>query len=305
VLSIDFSERNKEGTKAAIMGIVGNSFLSIFNILIGIISGSFALVAEGAHSISDVGTTIVAFIGFKVGQKPPDAEHPLGHGRAEAIAGLIIVLFLALVAYEILASAIDKLIFGVTTAPTNGALIMAIVGIGVNAFLNRYQLGIGKKINSPAIIADAKQQGMDVLSNIAILISVILAQAGFKFMDPLVGFLIGLFILKAAFDVGRDNLNNIMGKVPDEDIIGEIKRIANSIEGICGVHNIRINYFGSYATLSLHIEVNPKLTLVESHNLVHYTQNRIKEEIDIFQAVVGHACPFGEEYDHENFISEN
>lgn len=301
---MDFAERNREGTKAAVVGIIGNSFLSLFNIIIGIISGSFALVAEGAHSISDVGTTVVAFIGFKVGQKPPDTEHPLGHGRAEAIAGLIIVLFLALVAYEILNTAIAKLIFGVASAPTNAALLMAVIGIIVNTFLNRYQMKKGKKINSPAIIADAKQQGMDVLSNIAILASVILAQAGFKFVDPLVGFLIGLFILKAAFDIGRDNINNIMGKIPDEDIIGEIKSVTDSIEGVCGIHNVKINYFGSYATLSLHIEVNPKLTLVESHNLIHYTQNKIKDEINIIQAVVAHACPFGEEYNHEKYISQ-
>lgn len=302
---MDYSKRNKEGTKAAAVGILGNSFISVFSIFVGIISGSFALVAEGAHSISDVCTSIVGYIGFKVGQKPPDAEHPLGHGRAEAIAGLIIVLFLAFIAYEILTSAVDKLIFGVTEAPTNAALVMAFLGIIINTFLNRYQMKIGKKINSPAIIADAKQQGMDVFSNIAIFVSVIMAQAGFKFIDPLVGFLIGLFILKAAFEVGKDNINNIMGKVPDEDIIEKIKKVTDSIEDVCGIHNIKINYFGPYATLSLHIEVNPKLTLLESHDLIHYTQNRIKEEIEIIQAVVGHACPYGEEYDHESYTSSN
>ncbi len=260
-------------------------------------------MAEGAHSISDVGTTIVAFIGFKVGQKPPDSEHPLGHGRAEAIAGLVIVLFLALVAYEILTSAIDKLIFGVREPPTNMAIIMAIVGIGVNTFLNKYQMKIGKKINSPAIKADAKQQGMDVLSNIAILLSVIIAQSGFTIIDPLVGFLIGLFVLKAAFDVGKDNINNIMGKLPDDSIIEDIEKVTDSIEGVCGVHNIKINYFGSYAILSLHIEIDPKFTLIESHNLIHYTQTRIKDEIEIVQAVTGHACPYGEEYDHKKYLS--
>jgi cation diffusion facilitator family transporter len=86
---MDFSKRNKEGKKAIVVGIIGNSFISIFNIVVGIFSGSFALVAEGAHSISDVGTSIVAYIGFRLGQKPPDAKHPLGHGRAEAIAGLM------------------------------------------------------------------------------------------------------------------------------------------------------------------------------------------------------------------------
>jgi len=297
---MDFSTRNKEGTKAAFVGIIGNSFLSIFGIAIGMLSGSFALVAEGAHSLSDVGTSIVGLIGFKVGQRPPDVDHPLGHGRAESIAGLIIVIFLTIIAYEILTSAVDKLIFGVSEAPTNAALVMALIGIIVNTFLNRYQMKIGKRINSPAIMADAKQQGMDVLSNVAIFASVIIAQAGFKFIDPFVGFLIGLFILKAAYDVGKDNINNIMGKVPDDTLIEEIKKVADSIDNVCGVHNVRINYFGSYATLSLHIEVNPKLSLIESHDLIHYTQNKIENEIEFIQIVVGHACPYGEEYNQES-----
>lgn len=299
------SERNKEGNKAVAAGVIGNSIISIFYIIVGIISGSFALIAEGTHSISDVGTSIIAFIGFKIGQKPPDAEHPLGHGRAEAITGLIIVLFLAFVAYEILTSAFDKLIFGVSQAPTYEAVAMAFVGIAINIFLNKYQMKIGKKINSPAIIADAKQQGMDVLSNIAIVISVIVAQMGFTFIDPLMGFLIGLFILKAAFEIGKDNINNIMGKIPDKNITKEIEDVTDSIDGVCGIHNIKINYFGNYATISLHIEIDPNLSLTESHDLTHYTQNKIKEEVEIIESVIGHACPYGKEYDHEEYLSKN
>ena len=94
--------RSKAGKKAATVAIVANCFLTIFNISIGIFSGSYALVSEGAHTLSDVTTSIIAYIGFKIGQKPADEEHPIGHGRAEAIGGLIIVLFLAMVAYDIL-----------------------------------------------------------------------------------------------------------------------------------------------------------------------------------------------------------
>jgi cation diffusion facilitator family transporter len=294
---METSIRNKEGTKAAIAGIVGNIFLTIFNILLGIISGSFALIAEGAHTLSDITTSIIAYVGFKVAQKPPDKEHPLGHGRAEAIAGLIIVIFLAFVAYEILTEAIFKLVFGGNFhVPSYIAGVMALIGLFINIMISRYQISIGKKIHSPAIIADGKHQQTDILSCIAILISVILSNFGFPFIDPVVGLIIGVFILKAAYEVGRDNINNIMGKVPSQDIIKQIEDIGKSIHNVCGFHNVVINYFGSYATLSLHIEVNPKLSLYEAHNIVHYTEEKIIEEIDIIQYVVGHVCPLGEEY---------
>ena len=86
--------RNKGGKKAAIVAIVANCFLTILNIFVGIMSGSYALISEGAHTLSDVATSVIAYIGFRIGQKPADDEHPLGHGRAEAISGLVIVLFL-------------------------------------------------------------------------------------------------------------------------------------------------------------------------------------------------------------------
>ena len=89
--------RSKGGKKAATVAIVANCFLTIFNIIVGIISGSYGLISEGAHTLSDVATTIIAYAGFKIGQKPADEEHPIGHGRAEAISGLVIVLQVQLI----------------------------------------------------------------------------------------------------------------------------------------------------------------------------------------------------------------
>ena len=165
--------------------------------------------------------------------------------------------------------------------------------------MSRYIINLGKKINSPAIVADGKHQQMDILSCIAILISVILSQFGYTFLDPLVGFLIGLFVLKAAYDVGKDNINNIMGKLPSKELICEIKRIANSVEGVYGVHSIRVNYFGSYATLALHVEVDPDLSLKEAHKISHQVQNKLTDKINIIQLVIAHACPYDADYDHK------
>ena len=90
--------REKLGKRAFYVAVVGNTFLTVFNISVGLISGSYALISEGAHTISDIVTSIIAYVGFKIASKPADREHPLGHGRAEAIAGLIIVVFLSLIA---------------------------------------------------------------------------------------------------------------------------------------------------------------------------------------------------------------
>ena len=143
--------RTKGGAKAAIVGISSNIFLTIFNIIIGVTSGSYALISEGAHTLSDVATSIIAYLGFRIGQKPADEDHPLGHGRAEAIAGLVIVLFLTMVAYEIMSGAIYKILNPkLITTPSYFAAIMALIGIGVNICISRYIINLGKKIRSPA-----------------------------------------------------------------------------------------------------------------------------------------------------------
>ena len=297
--------RHKEGRKAVFIAIIGNVFLTIFNILVGVNSGSFALITEGAHTLSDVATSIIAFLGFEVGQKPADAEHPLGHGRAEAISGLVIVIFLCMVSFEILRSAIIKLFFGgEITTPTLLAAGMAIVGLIINLLISHQIIKIGTSINSPAIVADGHHQRTDLFNSLAILIGVIVANLGYPIIDPVVGLIIGVIIFYTAFKVGKDNINNIMGKVPSEELIQEIHDTAESVPGVYGVHDIRVNYLGAYATATLHVSLDPDLSLNEAHKIAHLVQNKVDDKVDLIEGVTCHTCPLGLEYDHEQPIDE-
>lgn len=298
--------RNKGGKKAATVAIVANCFLTIFNIIIGITSGSYALISEGAHTLSDVATTIIAYAGFKIGQKPADKEHPIGHGRAEAISGLIIVLFLAMVAYEIITGAFNKIINpSLIRIPDTLAALMATLGIFVNYAVSNYIIKIGKEINSPAIVADGKHQRTDIFSSIAVLVGVVVSNMGYPILDPIIGFVIGLLILKTAYEIGKENIDNIMGKIPSERLINKIKRVAdNSSPHAQNAHNIKVDYLGSYATATLHIEMDGNMTLDESHKIVHVIQNNIIEEIPEIKFVIVHACPIGLSYNHDQEIDE-
>ncbi|MGL4669027.1 MAG: cation diffusion facilitator family transporter [Methanobacteriaceae archaeon] len=296
--------REKEGKKAAAVGIGGNIILTLFNLVVGYISGSYALIAEGAHTLSDIATSIIAYIGFKIGQKPADKEHPLGHGRAEALAGLLIVMFLAIIAYEVMMGAVSKLFIiyngGEIESPSILAGAMALGGVFINLALTRYILQIGRKIKSNAIIADALHQRTDIFSCIAILICVIGANLGYVFLDPLVGFVIGLFIIKTAYNIGKDNINNIMGKLPSEEIIKEIEECIMSIPEVKGTHELKINYFGPYLILSLHIELEGSLSLKESHEIAHNVEKKIIEEVELVKYATIHVCPCGIDYEHIN-----
>lgn len=297
--------RSKGGRKAATVAIVGNCILTVLNITVGILSGSYALVSEGAHTLSDVATSIIAYIGFVIGQKPADEEHPLGHGRAEAISGLIIVIFLAIVAYEIVTGAIDKMIHPeLITVPDIYAAIMATLGIIINLRISEYIISIGKQINSPAIVADGKHQKTDIFSSIAVLTGVVVSNMGFPILDPIIGFVIGCLIIKTAYEIGKENIDNIMGKVPSEKLIKEIEKVANESINTNTAHDIKVDYLGAYATVTLHIELDGNMSLNESHKLAHTVQEKIVEEIPIVKSATVHTCPLGLKYNHEQEIDK-
>ncbi len=297
--------RSEGGKKAATVAIIANCCLTLLNITIGILSGSYALVSEGAHTLSDVATSIIAYIGFKVGQKPADEDHPIGHGRAEAISGLIIVVFLAIVSYEIITGAIDKIINpSLITIPDTYAAIMAVVGILVNLKISDYIIHIGKEINSPALIADGKHQKTDIFSSVAVLVGVIVSNMGFPILDPIIGLVIGFLIIKTAYEIAKENIDNIMGKLPSEELIKDIEKIANKSSKTNTAHDIKIDYLGSYATVTLHIELDGNMTLNESHKIAHKVQNDITNKIPIVKSAVVHTCPVGLKYDHKQEIDK-
>ncbi len=293
---LNVEDRKKMGRRAVSVAIIGNVGLTVFNFIIGILSGSTALVAEAAHTFSDILTSTITFVGFRISLKPPDRQHPYGHGRAEPLVGLIIVVFLAIIAFEILSTVYNKIFLGgPLTSPEPIAAVMALTGVVVNLTMTRYIMKTGKKINSPAIIADAQHQKVDIFSSAAIFAGVIGSKIGFPILDPIVAIFIAIMVLKTAFDVGWANINNIMGTIPSKEILIDIRKAALSVKGTYGIHNVRINYLGPYASVELHVRVDEDLSLKEAHDIAHKVESNIVRGVDIVSMVTVHICPDDED----------
>lgn len=293
---MNIEDRKKMGRKAVSVAIIGNVGLTIFNFIVGILSGSTALVAEAAHTFSDILTSTITFIGFRISLKPPDKLHPYGHGRAEPLVGLVIVVFLGIIAFEILTQVYNKIVLGgPITPPETIAAGMALIGVVINFLMTTYMMRTGKKINSPAIIADAQHQKVDIFSSAAIFAGVIGSKLGFPILDPIVAIFIAIMVLKTAFDVGRENINNIMGTVPSKEILGNINECALSVKGVLGIHNVRINFLGPYASVELHVTVGEDLSLKEAHEIAHNVEKKIVEDIEVISMVTVHVCPEGDD----------
>jgi len=294
---LNIEERKKLGRKAVFVAIIGNIGLTIFNFAVGILSGSTALVAGAADSFSDILTSTIIFIGFIIGLKPPDRLHPYGHGRAEPLVGIIIVVFLGIMVYEIFLGVYQKIFLeGPVTPPETIAAVMALAGVFIKLIMTTYILRIGKKINSPAILAGAHNQKVDIFSYAAIFVGVIGAQFGFPILDPIIAIFISIMVLKTAFDIAKENINNIMGTVPSKDVLENITNSALSVNGAFDVHDVRINYLGPYASVELHVAVAEDLSLKEAHEIAHSVEEKIINDIDIVSMALVHVCPKDEDY---------
>ena len=296
--------RNKEGKKAVLVAIIANCILTVLNIVFGLLAGSSVFVSEGAHTFSDIVTTLIAYVGFKYSQKPADYQHPMGYARVEAISGLFIVLFLVIVSWEILEKALKQILFNQYFAPNIYIAIIAVIGIVVNWLVSSYIIKKGKEIRSPAIIADGQHQRVDVYTSFAILIGVFISNVGYPILDPILSILIGLLILKTAIGVFIDNVNYIIGKIPSEEFIENIRDVANSVPQAQNAHAIKVNNMGPYSTVSLHISLEDEMVLKESHKIAHEVQDKIMSEIPEVKHVIVHTCPLSEKYDHRQEIDK-
>lgn len=289
--------RMDDGKKASIVAIGSNCLLTVLNIAVGVMGGSYALVAEGLHTFTDIVTSVIAYIGFKISQKPADEYFPEGYGRAEALAGLVIVLFLAFISFEIMDMAHHKLLHPHSIiVPDNYVIIMAILGIFLNFIISRYIIKVGRKINSPAIEADGHHQRTDIYTSVAILIGVVVSKMGFPILDPIIGFIIGLLILKTAYVIGKKNILYIMGFVPvDDGIIDRIKEIVDDSSYASDAHNIKIDNFSSYLVVAMHVHMDADLTVNEAYELSLKVEKEILEIPEIRQVSVK-PCPFKEDH---------
>ncbi|WP_407412862.1 cation diffusion facilitator family transporter [Methanobrevibacter sp.] len=292
--------RDKLGKRASIVEIASICVLTVLNIVVGLMGGSYALVAEGMHTLTDIVTSVIAYVGFKISQRPADESFPEGYGRAEAIAGLIIVIVLTFISFEIMDMAHHKLEnISAIVPPDNYVVLMAIVGIVLNFIISRYVIKIGREINSPAIEADGQHQRTDIYTSIAILAGVVVSKMGFPMLDPIIGFIIGLLILKTAYEIGRKNILNIMGFVPNKDeFLSKINGIVDDTPNASNAHNIKVDNFASYLTVTLHVDVDANLTVEEAYEISNQVERNILELPEIRYVCVK-PCPDNECQDKE------
>ena len=276
----------REVYKPIFVSVIGNILLAIIKIAVGFAYSSLALISDGIHSLSDVITSVIGFVGIKIASKPPDKSHPFGHSRFEPLFAFFIGLALFLVAYEIARDSIGRLLAGTSIEVNSIMLGVAVVSILVKEAMTQYTLWIGKKLNNQILIADAYHHRSDVLSTIAVLFGLLAEKFGFRYGDSLAGFIVALFIGKVAIEIILQNVNYLTGTSPPFEVCEKIKKTALSVKNVVGVHDLRAHYVGPKLHVELHIEVPPNLTLKEAHDISEEVKKRIEELDEVEMAFV-------------------
>ena len=277
--------RNRYGNLGSAVGIAANVLLSFIKIIIGYITASLSIVADGFNNLADVGSSVVTLIGFKLAGKPADRDHPFGHGRMEYISAFVVSFLILLVGFELLKDSAGALI-SKTAAPgfSNAAIIILVVSIAIKFWLFLFNRKIGKTIDSSALVATAKDSLNDCIATGAILISAIatrIFELPFN-LDAVMAGLVALFILWSGFCSARDTLNEILGGPPEQQLIKELNDTILSFDEFYGIHDLIVHNYGPGRQFaSVHVEVPHNSDIVACHEKIDLCEKLVQEKFGV------------------------
>jgi cation diffusion facilitator family transporter len=261
------------------LGIVINVTLTVVKVVIGLLSGSLALLADGIHSLSDIATDAVVLLGLRLSSKEPDQHHPYGHGRAETFSAGLVALILIVVGGGMIYHATMAIAREEMTTPRFGVLIVAMFSIAAKEWLYRVTQKAAIRSNSPALYANAWHHRSDAFSSIAVVIGFISLKFGFGHGDQTAAAAVGLMIIFVGVRVIGNCLRELAESAIDTDTIEHIKKIINSDSSIRHWHKLRTRTVGREVFIDLHILVDPKLNIAAAHEITERLENALHEEI--------------------------
>jgi cation diffusion facilitator family transporter len=281
------------GQRVAALGMAVSGALAVVKILAGMAGHSTAVVADGLESTSDVFASGFVLLGLTLAAIPADENHPYGHGRVETLSGLLIGLFLT--AGGALISYISVQSIGQPREAVAGFVVYPLLAsLVAKASLAVYKFRYARRLKSAALTADAWNDTMDSVSAVAALIAVgltLAAPARFLEADRYGGFLVGLIVVTTGIRVAYDTAMQLMDTMPGDDLMNQVRDAARGEPGVRGVEKCFARKTGLKYHVDLHLEVDPEMTVRQSHNIAHQVRLRILQRLDWVADVLVHVEP--------------
>ncbi|MGZ4611158.1 MAG: cation diffusion facilitator family transporter [Actinomycetes bacterium] len=296
-------ETSKRGTRALLLSFVGLLVTALAQLVVFLMSGSVALLVDTIHNFADALTAVPIAIAFTLGRRAPTRRYTYGYGRAEDLAGIVVVLFIAasagLAAYE----AVRRLI---SPQPLHHLGLVALAGgIGFlgNELVARYRISVGNSIGSAALVADGLHARTDGFTSLGVVLGAAGAALGFEQADPLVGLLITVAVLAVLRDAARDVYRRLMDAV-EPALVDQVERVARETDGVRDVGDVRLRWIGHQLRAELEIVVDPDLSIVAAHHIAEAAEHRLLHEVPRLTAALVHADPLpsGHDGDHHEVL---
>ena len=290
--------REREIYKATLMGSAGNAALLTFKFIAGVLGNSSAMIADAVHSLSDFVTDLLVLVFVSISAKPQDQSHDYGHGKFETIASFLIGLALVAAATGIVVSGVLKFLAWLDGAQLEApgwiALWAALLSIAIKEMLYQYTARKGRQLDSQVMIANAWHHRSDALSSIGAALGIglaILLGKRWTVLDPLASIVVGLMLVKVAYELLKTSINELTESSLPADTEQEIMQIIQSFDDVRQPHNLRTRRIGNRIAIEAHVRMDGRLPLSTVHERATTIERKLKERFGAHTHVTLHMEP--------------
>lgn len=276
--------------KASQFSLLSNLFLFAIKLAAGIFSNSIAIISDAINSFTDVLTTIAVHFSVKVSYQKADHDHQYGHHAAQPIAAIILAIFAGVAGITIIRESIARIIQPSIEDILTFPIIVLSLTIFLKSFMVIYFQRIGRKYDSPAVRALSVDSWNDVLSSFIALLGIIVSSFGLKYFDGVAGIMIAFFIFRGGYHIAKENIDYLMGKAADKELLLEISNRALKVPGVKGLNDLKSHFIGNKYHIEIHIEVDQSHSTKISHDIGKEVE-KVIEELPLVAEVFVHIDP--------------
>ena len=278
--------RTKVGTLSGIVGILANAVLCVGKLIIGTISGSVSITADAMNNLSDAASSIVTLIGFKLAERPADADHPYGHARYEYLSGLAVAAMVLVIGFELAKTSVTKILNPEDVAFSIPLVIVLVGSVLVKLWLSLFNTTLGKHIDSAALLATAADSRNDVISTLAVLAAALLEKfTGFR-VDGYMGLAVAVFILYSAVGLAKDTISPLLGESASPELCHVIADVMDAEPRVLGYHDLMVHDYGPGQRFgSLHVEMDQSEDPLSCHELIDDLERLCLEKYNIHMVI--------------------
>lgn len=287
--------RENKIIKASWIAVIGNAILSVLKIFVGIFAGSFAVIADGIDSASDVLTSLITLFTAHIIGRPPDPKYPYGYSKADTVATKLLAFIIFFAGAQLAISAADRLTNPIDLSIPNPiavyVILLSIIGKYALAF---YLQKTGKKIDSQMLIANGRNMLNDVIISISVLAGLVFTFVfELPILDLVTAFLVSFYIMFIAFKIFMQSNRDLMDGIDNPDVYQKIITAAKSIDGVSNPHRIRVRKMSHLYIVALDVEIDGNVTLNKAHDISLQVEDKIKELLPNTYDVLVHPEPTG------------